>query len=80
MTGFGAVRLTGPRRGIVVEAPQHRADDVVEVDPRDVLPAAGDRPANSQPEGREHLLERAPCADSTTPVRVVATRAPAAVA
>jgi branched-chain amino acid transport system substrate-binding protein len=56
---LGRREVDGAQGGIGVQAEQHGADDVVGVDPGDVLPPAGDRPPDAQLERRQHLLQRA---------------------
>jgi hypothetical protein len=60
VTGFGAATLTGPVAGGLVQRPDERADDVIEVDPRHVLLAAGHRPADAELEEGQHLGQGTP--------------------
>src|SRR5215207_1917249 len=53
--GSGGVDGTAPVRA--VERGQVHGDQVVDVDPRQVLPAARDRPADPEPEERKHLRQ-----------------------
>ena len=59
VTGSGALALTGPVPGVAVERGEVEPDDVVDVDPRQVLLAAGDRAADAELEERQHLRQRA---------------------
>ena len=59
VTGFGAVRLTGPDTESVVEEVADRADVVVEGDPAHVLLARADPAAEPELERQEHPVQRA---------------------
>ena len=59
VTGSGAVPLTGAAPVGAVERGEVERDEVVEVDPRQVLAPAGDRAADAELEEREHLRQRA---------------------
>ena len=59
VTGFGAVALTTPLTFVVVERPEQDPDLVLDVDPGDVLVAAGQRPADAELERRQQLAQQA---------------------
>ena len=59
VTGSGAVALTGPLQRSSSSAARIIPTRSSRVDPGDVLAPAGDRPADAEPEGRQHLRERA---------------------
>ena len=70
-------RVDRPAPALVVERREHHPDDVVGVDPGDVLASARDRAADAEPERRAASSPSAPPArSSTTPVRTCTTRTP----
>ncbi len=57
--GLGRGAVVGAAPGRVGRRVQVEADEVVDVDPRQVLLAAGDRAADAELERRQHLVQRA---------------------
>ena len=58
-SGFGAARLTGAVEVVVLDQPADRADEVLVVDPRDVLPAVAARAAEAAAHQAEQHVEDA---------------------
>ena len=59
VTGLGAVELIDAAHLLVVERPEQDPDLVLDVDPGDVLVAAGERAADAELERRQQLAEEA---------------------
>ena len=62
VTGSGAVAFTGPDQRSSASAARTIPTRSSRVDPGDVLASAGDGSAEAEPEGGEHLRERAAAA------------------
>ena len=58
LTGSGAVAFTGPDQRASSQRRQHHPDEIVAMDPSDVLASARDRTADAQAKRWQHLRER----------------------